>query len=347
MARKTKTAEEAAPAQVVCYKGFDRNLQCRGYQYEVGKTFKHDGPVVQCSSGFHVCQNPLDVLDFYDMSEGNRFARVLVGGKIDRSEDKKWAAAELTIQAELKLPDFIRAGIEWVAAACTVDNATEVTDGDYATNASSGDYAKNASSGDYAKNASSGDYAKNASSGDYAKNASSGDYATNASSGDSATNASSGHYAKNASSGHSAKNASSGDYATNASSGHSATDASSGHYAKNASSGHSAKNASSGDYATNASSGHSAKNASSGDYATNASSGHYAWNEATGEHSVIAGAGRNTRAKGAKGVWISLAEYADVDGTYRCIGFASGQAGYDGVPTDTWLIAKGGKLVAA
>jgi hypothetical protein len=52
-------------------------------------------------------------------------------------------------------------------------------------------------------------------------------------------------------------------------------------------------------------------------------------------------------AKGAKGVWISLAEYKPVGGEYRCCGFATGQAGHKGVPADTWLIAKGGKLVAA
>jgi len=299
----TKKKSVASTEQsFIAYKGFDRNLSCRGYQYEVGQTYDHKGKVVQCGSGFHVCQNPLDVLDFYGPENGNRFGRVMVSGEIDRSDDKKWAAARITIDAELTLPDFIKAGIKWIADACKVDDGVEVTSGDYAKNASSGH---------------------------------------------SATNASSGHSATNASSGHSAKNASSGDYATNASSGDSAKNASSGDYAKNASSGDYAKNASSGDYATNASSGHSAKNASSGDSATNASSGDYGYNEASGEHAVITGAGRGTQYKGAKGVWISAAEYAEVDGQNVCIGFATGQAGYDDTPADTWLVALGGKLVAA
>jgi hypothetical protein len=324
---KRVRAKKAAPATetFVAFKGFDSTLACRGHQYEVGKTYVHAGQVVQCSSGFHVCQNPLDVLDFYPLENGNRFARVTVGGKIDRSDDKKWAAAEITVSAELTFPAFVKAAIDWTVAACKASR-----DG----TASSGDSAKNASSGYSAKNASSGDYAKNASSGDYAKNASSGESATNASSGD---------YAKNVSSGYSTKNVSSGYYATNASSGDYATNASSGDYAKNASSGDYATNASGGDYAKNASSGDYAKNASSGDYAKNASSGDYATNEATGKHAVIASAGRNSRAKGATGAWISLAEY---DGLI-CIGFATGCAGKGGVPADTWLIAKGGKLVAA
>jgi hypothetical protein len=336
--KKPKAAKPAV--EIIAYKAFDKDLSCHGFQYEIGKTYEHKGRVVMCDSGFHSCADPLDVLNYYDITS-SRFATVRVGGTIVRKDngDSKICSASIAVVAELKLPEFIRAAVQATTALCKTSKVKgSVTSGHYATNASSGDYAKNASSGHSAKNASSGHSATNASSGHYATNASSGDYAKNASSGDSATNASSGHSAKNASSGHSATNASSGDSATNASSGDSAT---------NASSGDSATNASSGDYATNASSGDSATNASSGDSATNASSGDYAKNEATGEHSVIAAAGRNTQAKGAKGVWIALPEYKLVKGNYHCIGFATGQAGYDGVPADTWLIAKGGKLVPA
>lgn len=62
---------------------------------------------------------------------------------------------------------------------------------------------------------------------------------------------------------------------------------------------------------------------------------------------VIAAAGSDSRCKGVVGVWISAAEYAKIDGVWRCVGFATGQCGFDGVPADTWLIAKGGKLVPA
>ena len=142
-------------------------------------------------------------------------------------------------------------------------------------------------------------------------------------------------------------NASSGDRSINATSGANSKNASSGDHATNISSGDDAMNAGSGRYAKNASSGLQADNASSGDDARNASCGDHGFNEASGEHSAICGAGRDTQYKGVKGVWISAAEYAEIDGHWRCIGFAVGQAGYDGVPANTWLIAKGGKLVPA
>ena len=186
--RAKKVVADAAiiPTEFVAYKGFDANLQCRGYQFEVGKAAEPiTGKIVQCSRGYHACQNPLDVLDFYPFENGNRFAKVTMRGQIDRSDNKKWAAAELTVDVELTFPAFVTEGIRWVWDACKTPATTagNVTGGDYAKNASSGHSATNASSGHYATNASSGHNATNASSGDSATNASSGDYAKNEASG--------------------------------------------------------------------------------------------------------------------------------------------------------------------
>ena len=201
----TKTTET-----VIAYKGFDKNLQCRGYQYKIGETFTHDGPVKQCESGFHACQNPLDVLDHYGLGDGNRFARVILGGKIDRSDDRKWASAEITITAELKLPDLIADAIKFVRDAC-----------------GKGAEGVQAASGDYSKLAASGDSSKL---------------------------------------------------------------------------------------------------------------------EISGAKSAAAAVGYNSRVKAAAGCPVAICEY---DADYNPISFATGIAGQDGVPADTWLIAVSGKLVAA
>ena len=72
---------------VVAYKGFDKDLRCRGFQYEVGKTYTHEGNVSLCEGGFHACENPLSVWSFYSLVGGNRFAVVEQSGDIAKDGD--------------------------------------------------------------------------------------------------------------------------------------------------------------------------------------------------------------------------------------------------------------------
>lgn len=117
--------EQAKPIEVVsAFKGFDSDLKCRGYQFEIGKTYQHEGEVKACSSGFHSCENPLDVLNYYplisDDGKLNRFATVKASGSISRHNGySKVASATLTIEAELKLSELIKSAIKWIADACT------------------------------------------------------------------------------------------------------------------------------------------------------------------------------------------------------------------------------------
>ena len=193
------------------YKAFDKNMQCRGFQYEVGKEYEMDGEIKCCNRGFHACKSPMEVWDNYDMLS-SRFAEVEQSGKIDEEGNStKVCSSHIKIKAELKLADIIKVGVEWLKDITsppkfkTTDGALNDkgernkqigSSGDYAKIGSSGDYAKIGSSGDYAQIGSSGYYAQIGSSGDYAKIGSSGDYAKIGSSGDSAKIGSSGDSAK-------------------------------------------------------------------------------------------------------------------------------------------------------
>ena len=192
------------------YKAFDKNMQCRGFQYEVGKEYNMDGEIECCNRGFHACKSPLEVWNRYDMLN-SRFAEVEQSGKIDEDENStKVCSSRIKIKAELKLADIINIGIEWLKDITSPSKVK--TDGVLNDNGdrrkqigSSGDYAQIGSSGDYAKIGSSGDYAQIGSSGYSAQIGSSGDYAQIGSSGDSAKIGSSGDSAQIGSSGYSAQ----------------------------------------------------------------------------------------------------------------------------------------------
>ncbi|EBD5984861.1 hypothetical protein CUL03_25865 [Salmonella enterica] len=101
--------------EIVTFKGFNKELKCRDFQFEIGKTFHHDGKVEACGSGFHACEFPFDVFSYYPPAE-SRYAETISFGVTDREEegDTKIASASITIKAELTLPQFIQRGIEWI-----------------------------------------------------------------------------------------------------------------------------------------------------------------------------------------------------------------------------------------
>jgi hypothetical protein len=215
--------------KIIAYKGFDSEMKCRGYAFEVGKTYSHEGEVEPCKSGFHACTNPWDVLSYYDIT--SRFALVELGGETKTHEgDSKIASAEITIKAELKLPDFISSLVKFVTEASK--NSGENDSSDYAQIGSSGNNAQIGSSGNNAQIGSSGNNAQIGSSGNNAQIGSSGDNAQIGSSGNNARIGSSGYYAQIGSSGNNAQIGSSGYYAQIGSSGDNAQIGSSGNNAQ-------------------------------------------------------------------------------------------------------------------
>jgi hypothetical protein len=303
MAKRATKADEAETPTLITYKGFGKDWKCRDFQYEVGNSYEHVGSVVRCAGGgFHSCEMPLDTWNYYAPNT-NRFAEVLVGGAIDKGtgeEDSKLASAKITINAEIRMPDFIRKAVAWI-----IDQAKEsVTTGYRAHAASTGDYAHAASTGDYAHAASTGYRAHAASTGYRAHAASTGDYA---------------------------HAASTGDYAHAASTGYRAHAASTGDYAHAASTGDYAHAASTGDYAHAASTGNGAHAASTGDYAHAASTGNGAHAASTGNGALSAALGARSTAKAEEGGGIVLAAYDENVYPAKLVAVRASLVGQDGI----------------
>ena len=151
---------------LVAYKGFDKDMKCRGFQFEVGKEYE-TAKAKACECGFHACENPFDVLDYYNDIDG-KYCIVEQSGDIDK-EDRKQASTKIKIKAEIGFVGLFKAGIEWLKTVTKPCDMAENNSGYYAQIGSSGYSAKIGSSGNYAQIGSSGDYAKIGSSGDYAK----------------------------------------------------------------------------------------------------------------------------------------------------------------------------------
>ena len=198
--------------KITAYKGFDENLCCRGFQYEIGKEYEQEGEIECCRSGFHACTNPFDVLNYYNANGKNRFCKVEQMGIVKTDgDDTKQSSSKIKIKAEIGMTGLFKAGVKWIKEKTDPVPVIEETHGK--GNDPSGDYAKIGSSGDYAQIGSSGYCAQIGSSGGSVKIGSSGDCAQIGSSGDNAKIGSSGDSVKIGSSGDNAQIGSSGDNA--------------------------------------------------------------------------------------------------------------------------------------
>ena len=89
------------------FKGFDKNMRCLNVQYEEGKTYEVNEAVL-CEIGFHFCENPLDVFNYYPNYAGNIFCEIVAEGKItEKKGDTKRACTKITIGKRLSLQNMI------------------------------------------------------------------------------------------------------------------------------------------------------------------------------------------------------------------------------------------------
>ena len=103
------------------YKGFDKDLKCRGFQYEIGKEYEEPEADV-CRAGFHACERPLDVFNHY-CPVNSRFCEVEQSGELSRdTDDSKVASTKIKIGAEIGIPGLVKAQIEWVKAHTTMEH---------------------------------------------------------------------------------------------------------------------------------------------------------------------------------------------------------------------------------
>ncbi|WP_152091385.1 hypothetical protein [Pseudomonas aeruginosa] len=159
MASKKKAASEEV---VTAYKGFKQDLTCRGYQFEIGGTYKHEGEVEACASGFHSCEYPLDVFGYYAPGE-SRFAIVKASGQLSRhGDDSKIASATLVVEAEISMPTMISRALDWIMSKVdksveqTVVGGTASNTGDYSAASNTGNYSAASNTGDYSAASNTG-----------------------------------------------------------------------------------------------------------------------------------------------------------------------------------------------
>ena len=158
------------------YKGFDKDMTCRGFQYESGKDYTYDGDIECCRSGFHFCENPLEVLSYYPPAT-SRFCEVEGSGNSDgENDDSKISVSNLHIGLEIGLSGLIQAGIKFILDKVNYNNNKATNTGDYSAATNTGDRSAATNTGDRSAATNTGDCSAATNTGNYSAATNTGNY---------------------------------------------------------------------------------------------------------------------------------------------------------------------------
>ena len=192
-------------------KGFNSDMTCRNFKFEVNNEYKHYGKVEACSSGFHFCENPLDVFGYYNPAE-SKFCEVEGSGDISTdTDDSKVACSNLKIGAEISLHNLVDLGVKFILSKVdkkikqinskngkistnTEDYSASTNTGNHSASTNTGNYSASTNTGDRSASTNTGDRSASTNTGDHSASTNTGYYSASTNTGDRSASTNTGNY---------------------------------------------------------------------------------------------------------------------------------------------------------
>ena len=290
---------------IIGFKGFDKDLSCRGFQYEVGKTYDLKGEVECCKRGFHFCENPLEVFDYYPPCM-SRFCQVEGGGSVDKSgADSKVATSHIHISSEIGLNGLIDEGVKYILNKVELNHKKDQTTREKSVASITRDQSAAICTGSYSSATSTGNYSVSTNSGHQSLATSTGNYSVSTNSGAQSVAANTGNYSASTNNGYHSAAINVGDCSVATNTSRYSVSANTGFYSVSINSGNDS-------LATNT--GYKSSATNSGKQSAAISIGNKSLATVQGNESVAIVTGKDSMACGTLGSWIVLTERGDFDG---------------------------------
>ncbi len=295
------------------YKGFNKDMTCRGFQFEEGKEYEEKGEIGVCNNGFHACEYPLDCLSYYEPSK-SVYHEVELDGEISKQKDgydTKVASSKIKIGAELSIAGLVAASFEYVKerADKTISNHSKA------------------------------DKKLNSATGYGSANSATGDWSANSATGDRSANSATGYRSANSATGYRSANSATGDWSANSATGYRSANSATGDRSANSATGY---------RSANSATGYRSANSATGYGSANLSTGMECKNNGAGQANISVGWGKDNQCKGVKGSYLVLSEWGDWDGNkYPLLGAVMVMVDGIEIKEDTYYTLKDGKVVEA
>ena len=270
------------------YKGFNKDMTCRGFQYEEGKEYTED-KVKVCETRFHAYKYPLDCFSYYE-PWNSVYHEVEQTGEIDESNrnDTKVSSTKIKIGARLDIAGLVKAAIEYTMERIKPE-------------AKSNEY--------YGASSATGNYGASSATGDYGASSATGDYGASSATGYKGASSATGYKGASSATGYKGASSATGNYGASSATGNCGASSATGDYGASSATG---------DYGASSATGYKGASSATGDYGASSATGNCGASSATGyKGSAIAGDpdsiaiawGYHGKAKGVKGSYLVLADW--------------------------------------
>ena len=200
---------------IKAYKGFNKDMTCRGFQYEEGKEYETDKAEV-CETGFHACEYPLDCFSYYSPNV-SVYHEVEQDGEISRSDgDSKVASSKIKIGASINIAGIVKAAIEYTTKRTNKENDAT---GDYGASSATGYKGASSATGYCSVSSATGYKGASSATGDYGASSATGDYGASSATGDYGASSATGNYGASSATGYKGASSATGNYGASSATG--------------------------------------------------------------------------------------------------------------------------------
>ena len=328
---------------IKAYKGFDKDMKCKDFQYEVGKEYTEKKAEI-CKCGFHACEFPLDLFNYYPPAE-SRFCEVELDANEQKETDSKRVGTHIKVKAEIGLPGLIKASVEYIKKQVDFDNEAATNTGNWsvATNTGYRSVATNTGYQSVATNTGDQSAATNTGNQSVATNTGYRSAATNTGYRSAATNTGNQSAATNTGYRSVATNTGNQSAATNT--GYQSAATNTGYQSAATNTGYWSVATNTGNWSVATNTGYQSAATNTGDRSVATNTGNQSAAEVTGKESIALVTGLKSKARGSVGCFIVLADWREINGEFHIVDVKSAKVDGKKIKADTWYMLIDGNFI--
>ena len=302
------------------YKGFNRDLTCRGKQYEVGKEYEEDR-AQSCECGMHACEYPLDCFSYYDPAHSVYYEVEQSGDLSRRGDDSKVASTKMKIGAEINIAGMVKASINYIRERIKEEKGS---DDDYGASLATGDYGASSATGYYGASSATGYKGASLATGDYGASSATG------------------YYGASSATGYKGASLATGDYGASSATGYCGASSATGDYGASSATGYKGASLATGDYGASS---------ATGNCGASSATGYKGASSAKDPESIAIAWGYKGRVSGVKGSFLVLADWEGDESeywkpyTWKLKGAKMVRVDGEHIKENTWYTMRNGKIV--